>query len=136
MIKLFEKQTADLSESETRLLKETLQILTDAWSRGRSVTSKQISNSLQVRTGQKVKGPRIRKLINWLHLHGHIPRLIASNKGYDQAQTRRQLHDYQESLEGRIEAIEARRNMVTKSIASWDFHRNVTAQENQGDLFS
>lgn len=60
----------------------------------------------------KVDEPRVRKIINHIRENALVPCLIATSKGYYIATTDQELADYEESLKGRIEAI----NQILESI--------------------
>ena len=55
--------------------------------------------------GYKISEARVRKIINYIRIHGLIDRLMASNKGYYITEDENEMSNYIQSLIGREEAI-------------------------------
>lgn len=108
MIIGFEEQTKDLSDEEKRLARIAWRAIAGAFRSGTSITNGEIASYVQQESGVRPGGPRIRKMINWMHVEGHLPGLVADSKGYRQAKTHKELAEYASSLESRIGAIRAR----------------------------
>jgi len=125
MITGFEEQTKDLTAEEKRQARFAWQGMQAAFHEGRSITAGQIATIICSRTGVRPGGPRIRKMINWMHISGHLPGLIADSNGYRRAQSRQELESYLESLASRISAIRGRYKATERDIKNLD----------QGDLF-
>jgi hypothetical protein len=119
MLKGFEDQTKELSDKEKVLARIIWRYLNNAFTSNESITNSQLSRKLKADTGEKLSGSRIRKIINWMHTHGHLPGLIASSKGYAQARSIEQLSDYEDSLKGRLKAIQGRLIAVRRDINSF-----------------
>lgn len=107
MIKNFENETQPLTAKEQQLLPWFVKGLSDKVGKERAVTSDQIAAGMKKTFGQKVDGPRIRKIINHIRMNGLVPGLMATSEGYYVATTEAELNDYIESLEGRVVAIAA-----------------------------
>ena len=105
MIHGFDEETAPLSEKERGLLPYVTKLLEHCSGRKNAVTSKDIAFYLSRTPGEKVEGPRIRKMINHIRQNGLVSCLIATSHGYYVAETEKELLDYEESLEGRATAI-------------------------------
>lgn len=116
MIKGFEEYTYDLSEEEKNHARYVYRMLIRT---AEPITNAEICEKLD-KLGIKTSGPRIRKMINWMHIHGHLPNLIADSRGYHFAQNRQQLADYAESLHGRIHAIRGRYERVIADLKQWE----------------
>lgn len=125
MIEGFYDQTHELTDEERHLSRFAWRAMNYAFSIEKTITNNEISDHIKKQTGVKVSPPRIRKMINWMHTQGHLPRLVASSKGYARAKDVSELMDYAKSLTGRINAIQARLNAVKKDIAD----------NNQSNLF-
>ena len=120
MLTGFEQQTKDLSDKEKIQARALWRYMSAAFSAGRSITNAELAQKLKEETGESMGGARVRKAINWMHTSGHLPRLVATSNGYSKARTRQELLDYAESLEGRVNAITARLNVVRSDIAQFN----------------
>ena len=106
MITGFEELTEPLTEKEeTVFLPPILQGLRAKIGREMAVTNKAIIHGLRVNRGIKISEARVRKIINHIRCNDLVPCLIATSEGYYIAQTEQELLDYEESLEGREDAI-------------------------------
>ena len=116
MIDGFEEYTKDLSDWELQVARKVWNYFNriPGWS-----TNKQIRENLK-QNGVNIDGSRFRKIMNWLHLHGHLPNLVASNKGYKIAESREELKKYIQSLDQRIKPIEARKKMAQKDLNNFN----------------
>lgn len=115
MIKGFEEYTSNLTDEEKDIAREVWRILDKT---NAPMTNKEICKKL-AGTGLNTSAPRLRKMINWMHIKGHLPRLIATSKGYHFAKNRQELSDYAESLKGRIMAIEGRWKRTIQDLKEW-----------------
>ena len=116
MIKGFEEYTHDLTEEELEMARNVWTILQA--SRPDPITNTKICEKLSAR-GFETSSPRVRKMINWMHIKGHLPNLIASSKGYHFAESRQELSDYVQSLQGRIMAIQGRWKRSLEDLKNW-----------------
>lgn len=116
MLSGFEEYTYDLSEEEKEIAREVWKILDQS---NRPVTNKEICQRLKDEKSISTSGPRVRKMINWMHTSGHLTNLIASSKGYYFASSKDELADYADSLRGRINAIGSRWQQVMKDLKNW-----------------
>lgn len=66
---------------------------------------------------QKLTGPRVRKCINYIRVHGLVPHLIANNRGYFCATSIEQAEEYIESLDQRAKAICAMRAALKRDLS-------------------
>ena len=106
MITGFEELTEPLTEKEeTVFLPPIVQGLRAKIGREMAVTNKSIIQGLRVNRGIKISEARVRKIINHIRCNDLVPCLIATSEGYYIAQTEQELLDYEESLEGREDAI-------------------------------
>ena len=124
MITGFEELTEPLTEKEeTVFLPPILQGLRAKIGREMAVTNKTIIQGLRVNRGIKISEARVRKIINHIRCNDLVPCLIATSEGYYIAQTEQELLDYEESLEGREDAIrEVRMSIRRQRILK--YHKN------------
>lgn len=131
MLKGFEEQTKDLNNAEKAQGRIVFRLLLSEFEKGRTITNKEICDHVKEKTGEPISGPRMRKIINWLHVNGHLKGLIATNNGYGKAKDAEELLSYVESLEGRIQAIQQRADAVQRDII---LYRTKTSQMKLGEL--
>lgn len=106
MITGFEELTEPLTEKEeTVFLPPILRGLRAKIGREKAVTNKAIITGLKVNLGIKISEARVRKIINHIRCNDLVPCLVATSEGYYIAETEQELLDYEESLEGREDAI-------------------------------
>lgn len=105
MINGFDEQTAPLSDKEKELLPFIIPLLERCVGKKKAIKSKDISFYLSHTPGEKIEGPRIRKIINHIRQEGLVSCLIATSHGYYVAETEQELLDYEDSLNGRATAI-------------------------------
>ena len=121
MIKGFEEQTLKLSEYELEVVIPTLiKGFKTKVGKQNSITNSKICNALNHSLKVKVSEPRIRKCIFYLRKHNLVPRLIATSKGYWIATSLKELTDWEETLKGRIRAIEETLLYAKHQIGQWD----------------
>ena len=124
MITGFEELTEPLTEKEeTVFLPPILQGLRAKIGREMAVTNKAIIHGLRVNRGIKISEARVRKIINHIRCNDLVPCLIATSEGYYIAQTEQELLDYEESLEGREDAIREVRMSIRRQRMS-KYHKN------------
>lgn len=106
MITGFEELTEPLTEKEeTLFLPPILRGLRAKVGRQKAVTNKEIITGLKENLGIKIGEARVRKIINHIRCNDLVPCLVATSEGYYIAENERELLDYEESLEGREDAI-------------------------------
>lgn len=116
MLQGFEEYTHDLTDEETDIARKVWKILNEA---SGPITNKEICKTLKAQ-GIETTPPRVRKMINWMHIKGHLTNLIASSKGYHFAETKKELNDYVSSLRGRILAIQGRWKRAMEDLKNWE----------------
>lgn len=99
MINGFFDQTADLSDSERKLVPVVATYLQNAVGASNAV----FSDHIRQVTG--LSGPRVRKVINYIRTNGLVPCLVASSRGYYVAESEQELLEYEDSLTGRANEI-------------------------------
>ena len=103
----FEEQTAPLSDYEREvLLPLFVRGLRTKIGKDQSITSKEIISAL-TKTGHKVNGARVRKIINHIRINGIIRNLIATSNGYHISKCPEEIARYRESLVQRASSIMA-----------------------------
>ena len=124
MITGFEEQTKPLTDKERDvflpLIIEGIQVR-----RGKenAISNKEIVSRLRERRGVKMSEARVRKIVNHIRCYDLVPCLIATSDGYYIAESEQELLDYEESLEGREDAIrEVRRSIRRQRILK--YHKN------------
>lgn len=113
MIKGFSNETAPLNDYETGvLLPIFIRGLKEKVGHLNAVTNKHIVK--QLRGTCKISEARVRKIINHIRTHDLIPGLIATSEGYFIAETEAALREYEESLQGREDAIKQVRISIAR----------------------
>ena len=83
MINGFKEQTEPLNDYERDILLPVIvRGLQTKIGASAAITNKEMADKLQEHGYDKVSGPRIRKIINFIRIQGLITNLIASNNGY------------------------------------------------------
>ena len=104
-IVLFEPETSKLSEYEMdELMPVMVKCLQNKVGKENAVTNCYMVEKMQEH-GYKISEARVRKIINYIRIHGLIDRLMASNKGYYITEDKNEMWNYVQSLIGREEAI-------------------------------
>ena len=104
-ILLFEPDTSKLSEYEMdELMPVMVKCLQNKVGKENAVTNCYMVEKMQEH-GYKISEARVRKIINYIRIHGLIDRLMASNKGYYITEDKNEMWNYVQSLIGREEAI-------------------------------
>lgn len=104
-IVLFEQETSKLSEYEMdELMPVMVKCLQNKVGKENAVTNCYMVEKMQEH-GYKISEARVRKIINYIRIHGLIDRLMASNKGYYITEDENEMSNYIQSLIGREEAI-------------------------------
>ena len=102
---LFEQETSKLSEYEMdELMPVMVKCLQNKVGKENAVTNCYMVEKMQEH-GYKISEARVRKIINYIRIHGLIDRLMASSKGYYITEDKNEMWDYVQSLIGREEAI-------------------------------
>lgn len=102
---LFEQETSKLSEYEMdELMPVMVKCLQNKVGKENAVTNCYMVEKMQ-EYGYKISEARVRKIINYIRIHGLIDRLMASSKGYYITEDKNEMWDYVQSLIGREEAI-------------------------------
>lgn len=114
MIEGFETETAALSEREKDMVALFVEGFKNHVGANRAVTAGKIAGGVEAKTGIFLSGPRVRKIINHIRLHGLVPNLIATSRGYYVATSQREIIVYIRSLDQRIGAIQAIRNSLVR----------------------
>ena len=117
-IVLFEPETSKLSEYEKdELMPVMVKCLQNKVGKENAVTNCYMVEKMQEH-GYKISETRVRKIINYIRIHGLIEHLMASNKGYYITEDKNEMSNYIQSLIGREEAIhevrEAMENQMEK----------------------
>ena len=104
-IVLFEPETSKLSEYEKdELMPVMVKSLQNKVGKENAVTNCYMVEKMQEH-GYKISEARVRKIVNYIRIHGLIDRLMASNKGYYITEDKNEMSNYIQSLIGREEAI-------------------------------
>ena len=100
----FEEYTHDLSDYELSLVPRFVKSLQTKIGKENAVTAKIIEERMLL-VGQRVSGPRIRKIVNYIRNMGLVEGLVATSSGYYITKDHQEISAYIESLEGREGAI-------------------------------
>lgn len=118
MLHGFEDITAELTPDELALVPLFVKGFGDKLGEENAVTSKQIIRSLEkrrinaIQSGEDampvtVTGPRIRKIVNHIRMHGLVRNLVATSRGYFIETDPSKIAKYKQSLKARAKAINA-----------------------------
>lgn len=112
MIRFFEQQTAPLTEYEKDvLLPLMVKGLSHKVGKDNAVTNDVICEKLTDK-GYQIGPARVRKLINYIRLNSLINCLMATSYGYYITKEEKEMKEYIKSLEGRIAAIQAVKDIM------------------------
>lgn len=115
MIKNFERETNPLTEYEKEeLVPLVVQVFQHCKGKKYVLSNKNFISRWG--GGYKINPARLRKVLNYVGNTGKIKGLIATSKGYYVAQSRQELEDYINSLQGREDAIKELRKNITKQV--------------------
>jgi hypothetical protein len=109
MLQGFEDFTSDLTAEEIRLLVPfVVKGLKRHIGSDNAITNKEMCqglNNFPPTSGFKVKPPKLRKIVQYIRVHGLVPRLASSSKGYYICNDDVKFKEYLESLMARIESM-------------------------------
>lgn len=105
MIEGFEYITADLTDSELKLVAKFVKGFQDKIGVFKAVKSQKIISGFKKEYNIDLSGARVRKIINYIRINGLVPNLVATSKGYyiEPSPTKRKA--YVNSLHQRAHAI-------------------------------
>lgn len=107
MIKGFEEQTQPLNDYERdTLLPLIVRGLSTKLGAKLAITGNKICNAMRG-AGYVLDAPRLRKIVNHIRTYDLIPGLVSTSKGYFVASTAQELDECINSLQGRVDAIQA-----------------------------
>lgn len=116
MITGFEEQTKDLSPKEKAQSRAVWKIMNDAFGSGETITNDEIRDRLFHQYNIKIGSAKLRKMIHWMHVNGHLKCMVAFNNGYSRAQDIHELMKYEQSLKERIGSQVSRLRAVQADI--------------------
>ncbi len=105
MIKGFKKETQKLTDYELTLVPLLVLGLKTKIGKINAIKNKEMVAALKD-LGHKVNEARIRKLIHYIRVNKLVKNIIATSKGYYIATTEKEINDFVESLQQRINSIE------------------------------
>ena len=116
----FEEYTHELTEHEFNVvLPLFIEALKLKVGKNKATTSTMIIKRLKERKGINITGPRVRKIMHHITVMGLVPNLVASNKGYYVATTKKELEDYEISLMQRADSIYAKAKAINFQVKQW-----------------
>jgi hypothetical protein len=118
MITGFEDVTFTLSKEEKEMGKEILQFLiraSDLAEKFKKV-EKRFVKSKNLEKKFKIKGVRLRKIVNWVRRHVRTPVIIATSKGYCATTSLSEVGAFIRSMRERAEAIMEVADCVDRNI--------------------
>lgn len=104
MISGFEEITKDLTAEEKKAIPILVKGLRHRIGKNSAITNKKMQEILRKHYNLKISGPRMRKIINNIRIYGLVPCLCATSNGYYVAASKKELQDYLQSLQERIES--------------------------------
>tara|TARA_R110000764_G_scaffold192808_2_gene278027 strand:- start:1408 stop:1782 length:375 start_codon:yes stop_codon:yes gene_type:complete len=113
MIKGFDKETEPLNDEEKALLPKFVRGLVKRVGKKNAITNGEIREAFKNNLGIEIPPARVRKIINHIRIYGLVELLCASSKGYYVAEIDKEIVDYMEGLNSRIEA----QNLVLNKLA-------------------
>lgn len=106
MIKGFERETQPLTDYEINFLVPQFErSMKKHVGKANAVTNKQIVQGM-LNAGYKINDAKVRKIFNWIRTNDIVYGIIATSDGYYIAETKEEIAEYIESLEGRRDAID------------------------------
>ncbi len=128
MLKGFEKQTHALNEYEMNTL---LPLMVSGFKtkvgKSNAVTNKHICSSL-AEQGYDVNEPRVRKIVSFIRMNHLVPLLIATSKGYWVSTDAQEIKDWVETMNGRIDALQASRDAVISELKLMEDSKSIRPQ--------
>jgi len=109
MLQGFDEHTEELSEYEHSLVPIFVRGLQTKQGKSKAITNEQMCEAMR-KASHNVNPARVRKIINYIRNNGLIAGLIASSSGYYVTNDVKELKDYIDSLNGRINAIKRVKN--------------------------
>lgn len=114
MIKGFEEQTQPLNDYERdTLLPLIVRGLRTKLGAKLAITGNKICHAM-CGAGYVLDAPRLRKIVNHIRTYDLIPGLVSTSKGYFVASTAQELDECINSLQGRVDAIQAVINALNR----------------------
>ena len=109
MINGFENQTHDLTPQEHQLVPFFVRELSHHVGKEHAITNEKLAQKIKSVNpmAKGLKGPRVRKIINFMRLTGKIELLCATSNGYYVARSPKELTDYMNGLRDRINSQQA-----------------------------
>ncbi len=114
MIIGFPEQTKELNQAEIEIAKDLIMRLKRFNVGKKNVITGDKITAYYNRHGHQIKGPRLRKIINFIRTHQLVKNLIANSDGYYISNDSKEIDDYILSLNQRINSIIQVRNSFTK----------------------
>lgn len=116
MIQNFDIQTAPLNTYEQEILLPIMvKCLKRRKGKAMAITNTEMCTKMKA-FGYAIGDVRVRKLINYIRLHGLVNSLIASSSGYYVAENPKEVREYIQSLMGREAAIKAVREALETQV--------------------
>ena len=107
MILGFEEITADLTEQEITLALWIASRIKNNIGAQKAASNGKIAGAIKKEFNATISSARIRKMINYIRMHGLVPNLVASSKGYYVSRSAEENRKYVYSLRQRGHAIMA-----------------------------
>lgn len=119
MLTGFEEITQDLKPNEKAQSRAVWKVMNEAFQSGETVTNTEIRRRLKDQFHMKIGGPKLRKMINWMHTNGYLKNMVAFNDGYRRAKDIHELRKYEKSLKERIGSQISRLRAVESDINTY-----------------
>lgn len=101
----FEDITYELTEKEMSYVEGFVDSFKKRIGKEKAITSTRIIEAYR-KIGEKMTGPRIRKIVNYIRINGLVKNLIATSKGYYIETDPEEIAKYKESLLQRCREIQ------------------------------
>jgi hypothetical protein len=115
MIVNWEKYTHELTEQEKKIVPRIIQGIVKRVGKEKAIKNSKMCTQLRLE-GHTISGPRLRKILNFIRSTGIIRNIVATSEGYYIATTQKDLDDYRESINARVNAISRNLNGIDRTL--------------------
>jgi len=111
MIINWELYTHELTDQEKKIVPRVIQGIVKRVGKQNAIKNAKMCQQLRIE-GHLISGPRLRKILNFIRSTGIIRNIVATSDGYFIATTQKDLDDYRESINARVNAISRNLNGI------------------------
>ena len=123
MIRGFEDYTKDLTKDELDLLPKFVNGFNQRIGKKNAITNAEIRRRFMSVLEIKLSDTRIRKIVNHIRKYNLCSVLLASSKGYWVSRDKKEIQNWIDSMQSRIDAMNVVKNSVKKQLEFFDNHK-------------